>query len=1073
MSDNNKENVGGEVPQTGATVASFFIKRPVTTAMLSIALLVLGVIGFKSMGIDMYPNVELPYVAIQTVLPGASPEEVETSITKIIEESVNTVSGIDEINSYSLDGLSITVIAFELEKDGDVAAQEVRDKVNQIQANLPEGTEAPVISKFDLSSLPVLTIAISGERDVIELTEMSKKLVKESIESISGVGSVNIVGGRKREIHVEVNPFKLYSLGIPISEVKGALQEQNVEIPGGRVEQPSKEFDLRILGRIPTVADFLNVYIGTRNGRPIKISDVGTVIDSGEYERQSTWLNERRTISLEVQKQSGTNTLAVIEGIKARIEEIKPILPEDFQITFLMDQSGNIRESFYSVIEHLILGGLLAAFVVFVFMGSLKSTIISSIAIPISIIGSFFFMWQFGFTLNNMTLLGLTVAVGIVIDDAIVMLENIYRHKEEYGKGAVKAALDGSKEITGAIIATTASIVVIFLPLAFMSGIVGRFVRSYGITVAVAITLSGIVALTLTPMLCAKLLTGDEKKSKIEVYVTKINGWLVAKYLPMLEWALRNRKTMVLISVLLMVSTIPMLVGLEPFIKIVKPSFSVNTQNIVVNTIFKGVGKDFIPQDDSGKIRATIKAPVGVSYEDSMAIFNTLADDLRQLPYIKNMFVSVGVPADSMIGSSPVNEGSILLELEDRNTRNKITTFKYRDEVREIIGKYDGLRTMVVIVAEGPSSGHAQMQYLISGPDIEMLTKYSTAMADKLRKDPRFIDVDVSFSLAKPEYRVIIDRDKAQDLGVKVLDIASALRTMVSGEEDITKFKDGDELYEVRLRVQGEYRANVATVSALLVPSKNEPVRLDSLAKIEEGFGPTQIDRYNRQRQVTVSANPTGGMDIGTGSKVMEEVFRSLNPSEEYNGRIIGMGKEMGKMMSSFIMAFILAFLFKYMILASQMESYTHPVAVLVSLPLTLPFALISLIVTGQTLNIFSLLGLFMLIGVVSKNSILQIDYINTLRSEGLHRLDAILEGNKVRLRPILMTTIALVMGVVSMVFGTGSGAVLRRSLAIVVIGGQTLSLLVTLLMTPVTYTLLDDLGRWIGNLFYKEPKKD
>ncbi|WP_424245740.1 HAE1 family hydrophobic/amphiphilic exporter-1 [Elusimicrobium posterum] len=1033
-----EHRVGEDVSSTGASIASIFISRPVTTVMLSLVLLVLGVMSFMKMGIDMYPNVEFPYVVVQTTLAGSGPEEIETSITKEIEEAVNTIAGIEEMNSYSMEGVSIVLIKFELEKNVDVAAQEVRDKVNEIQADLPDGTDAPVIRKFDIGALPILTIAVSANRDIIELTEMVKKQIKENIENTTGVGSIDIVGGREREIHVEVNPFKLYSLGVPISSVKQAIIDQNVEIPGGRVEQPTEEYILRILGRLPTVDSFKNIFVAMRNGKPIKVSDIGQVLDTGEFERQKTMLNGRETVSLEVKKQSGSNTLAVIEGIKERLKVIEADLPSDFKITLLSDQSGNIRESFFSVIEHLVLGGLLAALVVFIFMGSLKSTTISALAIPVSIIGAFFFMDYFGFTLNNMTLLGLTIAVGIVIDDAIVMLENIYRHMEEYGKTPLQAALDGSKEITGAIIATTASILVIFLPLAFMSGIVGRFVKSYGITVAVAIFLSGVVALTLTPMLCAKMLNEKEKKNKVEFYITKINGWLVEIYMPMLEWALRHRFAMVGISILMLVATVPMLMK---------------------------VGIDFVPEDDTGKIKVSVKAPVGTSYPDMLKIFNTVSDDIAQLPYIENLFAAIGV-AEMGVGEGAVNEGYIQVELKGRKDRKKITTFKYQESIRQIMAKYEGLRPMVNILSDGPGGGEAQLQFLLSGPDIDKLNEYAQAMIADLKQNPGLIDLDTSFSLAKPEYRIIVDRDKAQDLGVKIVDIASAMRTMVGGEENITKYKEGGELYEVRLRLAPEYRESIATVSALMLPSDNGLVRLDSVASIEQGFGPTQIDRYNRQRQVTVSANPNG-IDLGQGSKLLQEAFDRLNiNSHEYKGESIGMAQEMGKMMASFGMAFALAILFKYMILAAQFESYTHPLAILISLPLTLPFAVFSLMVTGNTFNIFSLLGLFMLIGVVSKNSILQIEYINQLREHGLPRLDAILEGNKVRLRPILMTTIALVMGVASMLFGTGSGAALRRSLAIVVIGGQTLSLLVTLLMTPVTYTLLDDLGEWTKNKF-------
>ncbi len=1025
----------------GAGFSSIFINRPVTTIMLSLVMVVLGFVGYQSMGVDSYPNVEFPYVLVQTTLPGASPEEIETSVTKLIEESVNAIEGIDELNSYSFEGASIVAIQFVLEKNGDVAAQEVRDKVNLITKDLPDGIDPPVISKLNFDALPVLTISVSGNRNIIDLTELARKQIKENIENVAGVGSVSILGGRQREVHVTVNPFKLTALNIPIGTVKSALADQNIEIPGGRVESKHSEYVLRILGRVPRVSDFANIFLATRNGAKIKLSDVGTVEDSGQYERSSTWLNGRRSVSLEVKKQSGRNTLAVIGAIKERLETIKKTLPADIQVNLLLDQSSNIRDSVNAVLEHLILGAILASIAVFIFMGSVKSTFIASLAIPTSIIGTFFFMSRSGFTLNNMTLLGLTVAVGIVIDDGIVMLENIYRHMEEYGKSPKQAALEGSKEITGAIIATTASILVIFLPLAYMSGIMGRFVRSYGLTVVFAIALSGVVALTLTPMLCAKMLKHEKKQGGLEKLVTTVNGKLLDFYMPMLEWALRRRWLMVVISAVLFFIILP---------------FSA-----------KFVGGDFMPEDDSGKFQINIETPVGTSYEDSRNMVFQMEEEIKRLPYIKDVFSAVGINSNSFLSSGAVNHSYIIVELQDRNARKKINSKKFVDVTREMLSKYEGIKTTTSIVSDGPSSGEAAVQYIISGPDIDKLVDYADRTIDILRKDGRFIDLDMSFSLAKPEYRVIIDRDKAQALGVKILDISSALRTMVGGEDAITKYKEGDELYEVRLRVAEEYRDSKDAVASLLIPTTTgEVVRLDSISEIEAGVGPTQIDRHNRQRQVTVKANISHGIDLQSATKLVEASFKSLNPDPGYHGSYGGRTKEMMKMFKSFLIAFLLAFLFKYMILASQFESYSHPIAILVSLPLTIPFAVISLAITGETLNIFSLLGMFMLIGIVSKNAILQVDYTNTLRHKGLPRLDAILEANKTRLRPILMTTITLIMGVLPIVFGTGAGSGTRRSLGIVVAGGQALSLLITLLMTPVTYTLLDDLSEWVKQKF-------
>lgn len=1018
-----------------------FIRRPVATIMMCLAIVVIGLMSYSSMGVGMFPNVDVPYVLVQTTLAGASPEEIETSVTKIIEESVNQVEGIDEIKSQSMEGASLVSIKFLMDKDGDVAAQEVRDKVELIKNELPDGTEAPVVQKLDMDSIAVLNVVVSGDRDIVELTEIAKKKVKENIENIRGVGAVNIVGGREREIHITVNPLKLFSLNLPISDVAAALADQNVEIPGGRVEQQHQEYTLRILGRIPDVPSFNDIFIANRNGASIKIADIGYAEDSGEYERESTFLNKRRAVTLEITKQSGTNTLAVVQGVKDKLEKIKPTLPADISLSLMMDQSGNIKASVHSVLEHLVLGGILAGIMVFFFMGSLRSTFISFLAMPISIIGSFIFMNMAGFTIDTMTLLGLLVAVGIVIDDAIVMLENIFRHMEKYGKSPKVAAIDGSHEITSTVVATTLSILVIFLPLAYMSGIVGRIVNSYGMTVVFAIALSGVVALTLTPMLCAKMLK-QEKKTKLDLFVDGVNKKLVDWYIPLLDWSIHHRKIMVSLACLCLVLLVPMLAR---------------------------VGGEFMPTDDSGKVQVSIEAPVGTSYTDTQDILKQIEKDIRRLPHVKDTLVAAGVSSSSFVSSNPSNKGYVRVEFESRDKRDGVTTKEYLDAIREMMKKYKGLKSNSYVVSETPSSGSYELEFVISGPDINKLSEYSQAMVQQLSKDPRFIDVDTSLDLSKPEYRVVINREKAQNLGVKITSIASALRTMVGGEDDITKYKEGDDLYDVRVRVAEEYRDTKEAISALMVPGKlngkDTIQRLDSVAYIEEGTGPSQIDRHNRQRQVTVQAN-LNGIDTRSALAIMNDIFHRLNAGAEYSGGVTGMSEEMTKMFASFLLAFVLAFFFKYMILAAQFESYTHPVAIIVSLPLTLPFAVLSLFLTGQSLNLYSLLGIFMLIGVVSKNAILQTDYTNQLRARGYGRTDAILQANRVRLRPILMTTLTLIMGVAPMIFSNGEGADQRRSLAIVIVGGQALSLLVTLLMTPVTYILMDELGDWFNYTF-------
>lgn len=1035
MSDNLEKKHSG--------FAAFFIHRPVFTIMVSVSLVFLGLMGYTKMGVSMYPSMDIPATMVQTVLVGASPEEIETSVSKYIEEGVNEISGVDEIHSYNLEGVSIVFVKFDMDKNADVGIQEVRDKIEQVKSKFPDGTKSPVVLKLDMDAQAVLNVVVTGQRDIVELTELAKKKVKEVIENTSGVGSVSIVGGREREIHVTINPLKLYSLQIPITDVTSALAQQNFEIPGGKVEQDHNSYSLRILGRIKSVEEFKNIFVATKNGVPIKLSDVAEVEDSGEYEEQSTLLDGVRCVTLEITKQSGSNTLKVIEGVKEKIETIRKTLPSDMKITIMSDQSGSIRASVNTVLEHLFLGSFLAGIMVLVFMGSLRSTFISFLAIPISVIGSFIFMNINGFTLNNITLLGLTVAVGIVIDDAIVMLENIYRHMEKYNKTPEDAAVDGAKEITATVIATTLAILVIFLPLAYMGGMVGRVLSSYGWTVVFAIALSGIVALTLTPMLCAKMLKKTEGESKIDKIVTNINAQLVKMYIPILNWSIHHKIIMVILAVLCIFAIVPMV---------------------------KNMGGEFFPQEDSGKLQIQVKAEEGTSYPDMVGILSQIETDVRRLPYIKSILTVAGKGGDglsSFSDSTPSNKGYLEVELEDRNKRKHLKTKDYIKNVREMMKKYTGLTTAVLVRSEGAGSGNKNVQLSLMGPDLTKLIGYANATKDILAKDPRFIDLDLSVDLAKPEYRVVINRDKANNLGVNVTAVAAALRTMVGGEDDITKYKEGDELYEVRVRVAEEYRSTKEAISALMIPAsidgKNTVVRLDSIAELEEGVGPSQINRVARQREVRVEAN-LNGLDTRTAIQLMQKAFLSLNADPEYTIMQSGMAKEMGRMFVSFMLAFVLAFIFKYIILCCLMEKFTHPIAIIISLPLTIPFALFALMITGQTLNIFSLLGMFMLIGVVSKNAILQTDYTNQLRARGYGRTNAILEANKVRLRPILMTTLTLIVSMIPMMISNGEGADTRRSLAIVIVGGQLLSLLVTLLMTPVTYIIVDSIGDWVKN---------
>jgi HAE1 family hydrophobic/amphiphilic exporter-1 len=1024
-------------------ITEISISKPIFTTMMILTIVVLGAFAYLRLGIDLMPNVEFPYVMIQTTLRGAGPEEMESSVTKPIEEAVNTISGIEDINSTSYEGLSMVMIKFALEKNGDVAAQEVRDKVNSVLAQLPQGTNPPVIGKFDIGASAVMNVVVYGDRDLIDLTHIARKKIKENIETVAGVGAIDIVGGREREVHVVVNPLKLSALNLSIRAVKDAISQQNIEIPGGKVEQKEKEFVLRTLGRIRDVKDFSDIVVANINGAQVRLSDIGRVEDTGQRMTTASFYNGRPSVTLVIKKQSGTNTVAVVKNIKERIEELKGSLPAGVQTTVIGDQSVFIKESVNTVTEHLVLGALFAALMVLVFLGDFRSTLISSLAIPTSLIGTLVFMQYSGFTINVMTLLGLTIAVGIVVDDAIVMLENIYRHMEEHKMSPLKAAQDGSREIGFAVLAMSAALLVIFVPLAYMGGIIGRFLKSYGLTIAAAVALSVFVALTLTPMLCSiflKIRPGE--KTTLQKFTDNVNEWLSSRYITLLEWALARRKRMVVYGVLIMFSMVPLFIFL---------------------------GKDFMPADDTGMYQVNITAPEGTSLGMMKQIFAQVESETRQLPYVKNILSSIGTGTGSHYGGSATNEGYVLVELEDLEDRD-LSMNKLLLASRKMMDKYKGLRVSVV-PAGGFGGGDAELMYNISGPDLKKLEEYSNAVAAKLRSIKGAVDVDTTFSYAKPEYRVEIDRSRAHDLNVKVEDIATSLRTMVGGEEDITKFKDGDELYQVRLRAEEAFRDRKEAIEALMVPANGRVTRLDSVARVTEGVGPTQIARYNRQRNVMVTAN-VDGIPVNRLIAEADKAFKDLNAPPEYKAGVYGRAKELGKMLKEFGIAFALAFIFIYIVLASQFESFVYPVSIMVVLPLTIPFAIISLFITGQNLTLFSIMGMFMLFGIVTKNSILQVDYTNTLRAKGLPRHQAMIEANRTRLRPILMTTLTLIAGMIPTALGTGAGSGTRRTMAMVIIGGQTLSLLITLLMTPVTYSLMDDLEGWFRKKYMGGDKR-
>ena len=1027
-------------------LAEICVRRPVFATMLILSLTVVGLFSYKSLGVDLFPKIDLPTITVTVVNPGASPQEIETEITDKVEGAVNTISGIDELRSTSVEGVSQVFITFLLEKNPDVAAQEVRNKIDLIVNDLPVTAEQPMVQKLDTDAAPVVRIAVSAPRSLREVTDVADKKIKQQIESINGVGNVQIIGGRNREIQIWVDPDKLRAFNVTVAQVADAVRAQNMEVPGGRLEEGTRELTVRTMGRIIDPAEFNNLVVANRGTYSVKLSDVGYAEDGAEEPRTEARLNSQPAVTLIVSKQSGQNTVAIADAVKARLNEIASSLPPGFRTQVVGDQSIFIKASIESIQTHLIEGSILAAIVVFIFLWSFRSTIIAGLAIPTSLIATFGLMAAMGFTLNQITMLALTLMVGIVIDDAIVVLENIFRFIEEKGMPPFQAAIEGTKEIGLAVMATTLSLLAVFLPVGFMGGIVGRFMSSFGLTSSFAIAVSLLVSFTLTPMLAARLIKrSDDKKerpferntepadhgSKDSRFYRPIDR----TYTVLLTWSMKHRWVIVAACVIVIISIVP---------------------------LFMLVGKNFLPVDDQAQFEVTVRAPEGSTLAATSTLTERIATDLRKLPGVTDTLTTIGGGQQEL-----VNVASIYVKLtpiEERSVDQQQLMLRARSEVLgKYLQQYPGqLRTAVQQVAAFSGGGfrNADIQYVIGGTDLAQLTKYSEALLVKMKTIPEVVDVDSTLITGKPEVRVIIDRARAADLGVRVGDIAQALNTLIAGTK-VSTFNAGTDQYNVRVRATGEYRASAEGLKRMIVTStKVGWVSLDNLVRTEEATGPSAIDRLNRQRQVTLLANVKPGGSQAAVIQKMNEFAKEVNIDPSYSTGLAGRSKELGRAGYYFMLAFLLSFVFMYMVLAAQFESFIHPITILLTLPLAIPFGILSLLMTGQTVNIFSGLGLLLLFGVVKKNAILQIDHTNQLRSRGMERLEAIVRANRDRLRPILMTTIALVAGMLPLTVSSGPGSGTNRSIGVLVVGGQTLCLLLTLLAVPVFYSLFDDAAK-------------
>ena len=1043
-------------------LAEICVRRPVFATVIILALTVIGGFSFFTLGVDRFPKIDIPTVSVTTTNAGAAPAEIESEITDVIEGAVNTATGIDELRSSSSTGRSQITISFDLSKDPDVATQEVRDKVNTVLNRLPQTADPPVIQKSDPDASPILLYSMTGPYTVLQLTDIAQNQIVKRIQSAYGVGDVFIFGARQRQINVHIDPDRLRAYSLSAVDVANALRSQNLELPGGRVNEGSKTITLRTMSRVTRVEDFNSIVITTKNGYSVKIGDIGQVEDGGVDPSSISSLNGGAAVTLAIRKQSGSNTVAVIRAVKQRMAEVIPTLSKDLKFVIVRDQSEFIENSLHAIEEHLIIGGLLAALVVFIFLWNFRSTIISAIAIPTSIIAAFAFLPAFGYSLNQMTMLALTLMVGIVIDDAIVVLENIYRFVEEKGMHPFQAAIEGTREIGLAVLATTLSLLAVFLPVGFMGGIVGRFMSSFGLTSAAAIAVSLIVSFTLTPMLAARWIkakkeeplpagpvavvasgggTGpddekpeehaekaEEKSSKESRFYRPIDR----TYTWLLKWSMAHRWVIVLVCLAVIISIVP---------------------------LYKLAGYNLLPDEDESSYQVTLRAPQGTSLAATQSILDHIARDIRdQIPGVEATLAIAGFG-----GSGGTNSGQVTVRLKppdqrsmsqaDIVQRTRALTRRYPKEL--VIGAAP-ISSLSGAIGGGRS---AALAFYIAGPDLQKLDEYSQKIIDKIKQNPNIQDADRSLVLGNPEARIHIDRQRAADLGVKAGDIAQALSTMVAGQR-VTTYSEGSDQYDVVLMAENQYRQNTDLLSQLTVPSsRGGTIELSKVVRMEEGTSPTSIDRINRQRQVTITASvsPTGSESEAL--QALQQSAASLGMENGYTTGVTGQSKQLGQANYYFMLAFILSFIFMYLVLAAQFESFIHPVTILLTLPLSIPFALLSSFIAGQKLNIFSALGILVLFGIVKKNAILQISHTNDLRSHGMERYSAIIQSNRDRLRPILMTTIALVAGMIPLIVGSGAGAATNRSIGVLVVGGQSLCLLLTLLAVPVFYSLFEDLS--------------
>jgi HAE1 family hydrophobic/amphiphilic exporter-1 len=1013
-------------------IADFSIRRPVFAVMGIGSLVVLGLVSLGRLGTDLFPRIEFPFMAVTTLLEGATPETVESEISDPIEEQLNTIGGVEELRSISSEGVSQVFVQFALEEDADQRAQDVRDKVARARGDLPLDAQPSIVEKVDPDAAPILSVMVSGELPIRDLTHFAKYTVKERIQRIPGVGSATLVGGREREIRIWVDAKRLRSYGLTVDDVIRALRSEHAEVPGGRLEAQAgrSEFAVKTKGEVETVREFGAVVVAFRDGAPTRLADVARIEDGVEDERSFAQLDGVQGVSLEVRRQSGRNTVEVARAIRAEVEALSAEAPEGVRIAIARDTSRFIEASARDVGFDIVLGGILAVLVTFGFLRSTRSTLIVATAIPTSVVATFFCFYVMGFTLNIITLMGLAVSIGLLIDDAIIVLESIHREIDA-GQEPLRAASVGTQRVGAAAVAASVSVLAVFLPIAFMQGIIGRFFYAYGLAISFAVAVSLLVAVTLTPVLCSRVLRREQHHGRAF-------AWLEARYLGLeraygrwLEVALRHRAATLVVAAL---------------------SFAVGIG------LAGGIPFDFAGNADRSEFEGSVELPLGVGVAESRRVAGEVGAALAALDEIETVFVTVGAGSRARVNEIGFYVGTT--PKAGRQVHQLALMENARAALRFALPEARVIAVSEVSWISGGGFSSYHMEYAITGPNLGLLEQKSEAIVAAMRADPRFVDARSSYELGKPELQIQVDRDRAADLGVPVRALADTVRALVGGL-DVASFQEEGRRFDVRVRLEEAQRDDLAELAQIQVrAAAGTLVDLANLAKLEVASGPAQIERDARSRRVTLYANNPEGVALGEAADRLDEIVAEVGLPPGYQGRHAGQTERMKDSANSVRFAFLMALAALYMILASQFNSFTQPAVIMLTAPLSFAGAFAALRLSGLGLSIFAQIGLVALMGLAMKNGILLVDYANQRREAGLGARDAILEAGPVRLRPVLMTTVATIAGMIPVALARSDGAEFRQPMGVLVIGGLVSSTLLTMVVVPVAYVLVEDLGR-------------